>query len=182
LGFQPTSNLFSRALHVPHAQFVDLAGEVSIAAPLALAEVIHDVRWNRHAASHARGADEALNPASNTKLLTTLAALALLGPEYRWKTALFGAPPASGVIPGDLVLKGYGDPTLQPAELWRLVAMLAAQGVRRVAGNKGGGATSGLAKSPWGDTSRPALSVPPLNKLGSRLSIGLFPASTSHCF
>ncbi len=84
---------------------------------------------------YARGAEEALNPASNTKIVTTLAGLALLGPEYHWKTALFGASPEGGVINGDLVLKGYGDPTLQPADLWRLVAMLASQGVRRVAGS-----------------------------------------------
>ncbi len=83
---------------------------------------------------YARGADEALNPASNSKLVTTLASLALLGPEYHWKTALFGGSPEAGVIQGDLVLKGYGDPTLQPADLWRLAAMLASQGVRRVTG------------------------------------------------
>jgi serine-type D-Ala-D-Ala carboxypeptidase/endopeptidase (penicillin-binding protein 4) len=50
-------------------------------------------------------AGEPLNPASVMKLVTTYAALELLGPAYRWKTEAY--------LDGDhLVLKGYGDPKL----------------------------------------------------------------------
>lgn len=77
----------------------------------------------------------AFNPASGTKLVTTIAALALLGPEYRWKTVFYAAgPPEGGVVHGDLYVRGFGDPTLSSQDLWHLVAQLGAAGVRRVTG------------------------------------------------
>lgn len=76
------------------------------------------------------------NPASNVKLVTTAAALALLGPEYRWKTVVFAeGPPQGGEVKGRLYLKGHGDPTLVVEDLWRIVADLWAAGVRRVSGD-----------------------------------------------
>ncbi len=76
------------------------------------------------------------NPASNVKLFTTAAALALLGPEYRWKTALYTDGALSGgELKGRLYLKGFGDPTLQTEDLWRLVSDVAAGGVRRISGD-----------------------------------------------
>ncbi|MEX0980119.1 MAG: D-alanyl-D-alanine carboxypeptidase/D-alanyl-D-alanine-endopeptidase [Gemmatimonadota bacterium] len=61
----------------------------------------------------ARGADEALIPASNVKLLTTAAAIHHLGAEYRFPTFLLSdAPVEDGVLRGDLVLYGTGDPAL----------------------------------------------------------------------
>ncbi len=86
-----------------------------------------------------------LNAASNVKLVTSAAALALLGPEYRWKTALYGAMRApgqtggrsvgaGGELAGDLFLKGTGDPTLSTQDLAVLASDLAALGVRRVRG------------------------------------------------
>lgn len=77
-----------------------------------------------------------LNPASNVKLFTTAAALAFLGPEYRWKTVVYAdAPVQGGELKGKLYLKGHGDPTLVVEDLWRLVSDLWAQGLRRVAGD-----------------------------------------------
>ncbi len=77
-----------------------------------------------------------LNPASNVKLFTTAAALALLGPEYRWKTVAYAdAPIQSGEIKGKLYLKGHGDPTLVVEDLWRIVADLWSAGVRRINGD-----------------------------------------------
>jgi D-alanyl-D-alanine carboxypeptidase/D-alanyl-D-alanine-endopeptidase (penicillin-binding protein 4) len=70
------------------------------------------------------------------KLFTTAAALALLGPEYRWKTVIYAdAPVSSGEIKGRLYLKGHGDPTLVVEDLWRMVADLWSAGVRRVNGD-----------------------------------------------
>ena len=59
-------------------------------------------------------ADRLFSPASNTKLFTTAAALALIGPNYRFRTTIESAAPpdASGQLNGDLVLVGRGDPNL----------------------------------------------------------------------
>jgi len=52
-----------------------------------------------------------MNPASTMKLLTTYAGLELLGPAYTWKTeAWLDGKLENGVLQGDLILKGYGDP------------------------------------------------------------------------
>src|SRR5262249_17366057 len=61
---------------------------------------------------YAKNERTALNPASNAKLITTAAALALLGPEYRFKTALYADDVQSGSVTGNLYLKGFGDPSL----------------------------------------------------------------------
>ena len=56
---------------------------------------------------------EARNPASVMKLVTTYAALELLGPAFRWKTeAYLDGERRADVLEGNLVLRGYGDPKL----------------------------------------------------------------------
>ena len=75
------------------------------------------------------------NPASNAKLFTTSAALALLGPEYRWKTIVYADRGISGGAVTRLYLKGHGDPTLVVEDLWRLVSQLYEMGLRRVSGD-----------------------------------------------
>ena len=53
------------------------------------------------------------NPASTMKLLTTLVALDILGPAYRWKTDIYALGDIeAGRLDGDLLLKGHGDPFL----------------------------------------------------------------------
>lgn len=76
-------------------------------------------------------------PASNMKLFTTVATLDKLGPDYQWRTDVFlqGKVNADGVLAGDLVLKGNGDPTLMPADLQRLAAAVKEAGVKRIDGN-----------------------------------------------
>src|SRR5262249_2703342 len=56
--------------------------------------------------------DKLFTPASNTKLFTTAAALALIGPDYRFKTTVetVGTLSKYGRLIGDLVLVGRGDP------------------------------------------------------------------------
>src|SRR5690606_28946220 len=58
-------------------------------------------------------ADLPLNPASTIKLLTTFAALDSLGPAHVWQTELYTLGPIdNGVLQGDLLLRGSGDPFL----------------------------------------------------------------------
>lgn len=63
-------------------------------------------------------ADLPRNPASVMKLVTSYAALDLLGPSYRWKTQFYGlSQPQQGKLQGGLWIKGSGDPTLNTAHL-----------------------------------------------------------------
>ncbi|MGB0679051.1 MAG: D-alanyl-D-alanine carboxypeptidase/D-alanyl-D-alanine endopeptidase [Polyangiales bacterium] len=73
-----------------------------------------------------------LNPASNMKLLTTLAAIETLGPAHRFVTALLGQVDADGRM-AHVVLRGDGDPSLALRDLQHMAFALAEQGVRRVA-------------------------------------------------
>src|SRR5215470_13381614 len=64
-------------------------------------------------------ADKLFTPASNTKLFTTAAALALIGSEYKFRTTIetSGSLDKYGRLSGDLVLIGRGDPTLSGRQL-----------------------------------------------------------------
>ena len=81
-------------------------------------------------------AETAFCPASALKTMTTAAALDLLGPEFRFETALAAAaaPGTDGVLAGDLVLLGGGDPTLAGEDLDALATQLVKQGLKRVEG------------------------------------------------
>jgi D-alanyl-D-alanine carboxypeptidase/D-alanyl-D-alanine-endopeptidase (penicillin-binding protein 4) len=80
-------------------------------------------------------ADRAMNPASTMKLVTTLAALEVLGPTYVWRTEAYAAGALQGdVLHGDLVLKGYGDPKLTLESFWLLLRDLRARGLREIRG------------------------------------------------
>ena len=82
-----------------------------------------------------RGGAQRMAPGSNEKLLTTTAALARLGPAYRFRTrVLADAPPRDGVVSGTLYLRGEGDPSLRPSRLEDLAAATAAAGVTSVRG------------------------------------------------
>ena len=86
-------------------------------------------------------ADRPLVPASNQKLLTTAAALLLLGPDFRYSTYLLAdGQVRNGVLLGNLILYGTGDPTLGSRALPNrgldlLADSLAALGVREVRGD-----------------------------------------------
>lgn len=82
-----------------------------------------------------------LNAASNVKIVTEAAALALLGPEFRWKTSVLAPSPpeggkaiSAGELHGDLYVKTSGDPSLSAQDLNALAASLAATGLRKVRG------------------------------------------------
>jgi D-alanyl-D-alanine carboxypeptidase/D-alanyl-D-alanine-endopeptidase (penicillin-binding protein 4) len=77
-----------------------------------------------------------MNLASNAKLLTTFAALTTLGAGFRWRTAIYAdKPDDSGVVAGDLYVRGRGDPTLTDADLRALVDEVADRGIREVKGH-----------------------------------------------
>ncbi|MFL1476041.1 D-alanyl-D-alanine carboxypeptidase/D-alanyl-D-alanine endopeptidase [Pseudomonas grimontii] len=77
-----------------------------------------------------------LIPASNLKLLTTAAAMDVLGPQYRFSTQLLSNGTQQGErLAGNLYLRGLGDPTTQFADYQALAAQLASQGVRQVQGD-----------------------------------------------
>src|SRR5882672_9582726 len=76
-----------------------------------------DVRSGRALFSH--NANAPLNPASNMKLITAAATLVELGPDFHMLTGLYGQV-QDGAVTGGLYLKGFGDPTLQDADLMAL--------------------------------------------------------------
>ena len=78
--------------------------------------------------SVAARADAPMHPASVMKLVTTYAALELLGPAYRWKTEVF-------VEGDDLYLRGYGDPNLNYESFWLLLRNLRGRGLRELRGD-----------------------------------------------
>ena len=82
-----------------------------------------------------RKPDLRLMPASNTKLLTTASALLRLGPEATMRTSVLAtAQPIDGVIRGDIVLVGGGDPYLTESQIDELAAQIVALGVRSIHG------------------------------------------------
>ncbi len=79
---------------------------------------------------YALHADRTRNPASNMKVVTAAAALTRLGPDFTMLTGLYGRV-ENGTV-GDLVLRGYGDPSLRMSDLVALAEGLADRGVTRV--------------------------------------------------
>ena len=88
---------------------------------------------------YARDADKGMNLASNAKLLTTVAALGTLGAGFRWRTTVFlddkALDETTGIVKGDMYLRGRGDPTLTVNDLRALATEIAARGVRTIQGN-----------------------------------------------
>ncbi len=83
-----------------------------------------------------RASDTLMDPASNQKILATTAALLRLGNQFRYSTEVSGQPPDDqGLLAGDLILRGSGDPSLSAHDLEALAATLVGRGVRRIAGD-----------------------------------------------
>ena len=80
--------------------------------------------------------DQPRNPASTIKLLTTLVALDVLGPAYRWRTDVFvDGELKDGRLDGNLMLKGYGDPFLVTERVWQLLRDIRHEGIREISGD-----------------------------------------------
>ncbi len=91
---------------------------------------------NAHKPLISVNAKQAMNPASTMKLLTTYAALDMLGPAYTWNTeAYLDGELKDGVLQGDLILKGYGDPKFTIEQFWLWLSELRARGLREIRGD-----------------------------------------------
>ena len=125
-----------RALAVPH---VNLAASAAFALDLDTGEAVYS-----------RNASMPLIPASNEKLAVTYAALTALGPSFTIETDVLGSgQQVDTAWQGNLVLKGYGDPTLSSADLSVLARQVRAAGITRVTGGV-------VADESWFDTRRTA--------------------------
>lgn len=81
-------------------------------------------------------ADRSVNPASTMKLLTTYAALELLGPAYRWRTEIYREGDiTNGVLDGNLLIKGYGNPELMQQDMWLMLSELRQTGLKEIRGD-----------------------------------------------
>ncbi len=147
LSFAVVAGLMPVGAHAGGAPLASMA-EPPSELPSSIAEIlragpIHDSRTgvlvtdlDSGRVVYAKNADELLNPASNMKLLTTVSALATLGPDYRFDTEIYvGEAPKAGVVKGALYLRGKGDPSLTTERLFRIVRDLKHLGVKEVTGN-----------------------------------------------
>ncbi len=81
-------------------------------------------------------AASSVNPASVMKLVTTYAALELLGPAYTWATPVYvDGPIAGGVLQGNLIIQGRGDPKLVQERLWLLLRRVQGLGIKTITGD-----------------------------------------------
>jgi D-alanyl-D-alanine carboxypeptidase/D-alanyl-D-alanine-endopeptidase (penicillin-binding protein 4) len=125
-----------QALRVPH---VSVASTGAVVVDLTTGETVYS-----------QNASLSLLPASNEKLAVTYAALTALGPGFRIETDVLGEGNQFGTTwQGNLVLKGYGDPTLSSADLVDLARQVRAAGITRITG-------SVLGDESWFDTFRTA--------------------------
>ena len=100
----------------------------------AIAVVVHDLSSNRRVLdwNERRG----VNPASLTKLVTTMAALERLGPAFTWQTPVWlTGPIKDGALDGSVFIKGSGDPKLVIERVWLLLRRLQQLGVRDIRGD-----------------------------------------------
>jgi D-alanyl-D-alanine carboxypeptidase/D-alanyl-D-alanine-endopeptidase (penicillin-binding protein 4) len=81
-------------------------------------------------------ANTAMNPASVMKLVTTYAGLELLGPSFTWNTPVYvDGTIAGGVLQGNLVIQGKGDPKLVLERLWLLLRRVQGLGIKTITGD-----------------------------------------------
>lgn len=83
-------------------------------------------------------ADRLFNPASVTKIATSLTAISRLGPDFKFRTALYTdgvLDPATGILHGSLYVIGSGDPAMFPENAMMIADKLNRSGIREVDGN-----------------------------------------------
>jgi len=129
-----------------HDQAMTRALDRLLAAPVSAGGFwgVYVYSLDRHRVLYDHNGERWFTPASNAKLFTLAAALHQLGPDFRFHTAVTStaAPDAAGVVAGDVVLAGVGDPSLNgrgypysvppqppllPYDVWRVPRALAQQ-------------------------------------------------------
>ncbi len=124
------ANLASAALPVPVSKALRQAGIPEKDVGIFVQEVTSAKPLIAHRA------ETPMNPASTMKLLTTYAALELMGPAYVWPTQFYAIGERRGdVLDGELVIKGYGDPKLTLENLWLALRELRQRGLREIRGD-----------------------------------------------
>lgn len=84
----------------------------------------------------AHNKEQALNPASVMKVVTSYAALDILGPAYVWKTPVYiDGKIDSGVLDGNVYIKGAGNPKLVVENIWLLLRRLQGLGIQEIRGD-----------------------------------------------
>ena len=118
-GLPPAVLKALKAAQIPAASVAVVVQPVDAAAPLV-----------------AHNAGQPMNPASVMKLVTTYAALDLLGPAYTWSTPVYieGAV-RDGTLYGTLTIRGLGDPKLVLERMWLLLRRVQGLGVRHIHGD-----------------------------------------------
>ena len=78
----------------------------------------------------------AMNPASVMKLVTTYAGLELLGPSFTWNTPVYvDGTIVDGMLQGNLIIQGKGDPKLVLERLWLLLRRVQGMGIKSITGD-----------------------------------------------
>jgi serine-type D-Ala-D-Ala carboxypeptidase/endopeptidase (penicillin-binding protein 4) len=117
----PLARQLAKALRAPHV------------APSRTGALAIDIATGRPV--YSQNLSLPLIPASNEKLAVTYAALVAFGPAHQFDTEVVGEGEQEGVLwRGDLILKGFGDPTLSTLRLHALAAQVRAAGIARVTG------------------------------------------------
>lgn len=118
-GLPPSVLQALKAAQIPSASVAVVVQAVDTSQPL----VAHNTK-------------QAMNPASVMKLVTTYAALDLLGPAFQWKTsALVDTEAVNGRLEGNLYLKGSGDPRFAIEHVTALLRQLRTRGIKHIAGD-----------------------------------------------
>lgn len=124
LFFCLLSNIFQAAFAADFGQI----------PPKNVAYIIQETDSGKILAEH--NADKLMNPASVMKLITTYAALGLLGEDYRWSSQWTArAPIVNGALQGNLFWRGTGDPSLDQKDIITMLEQLQAKGIKRLDGN-----------------------------------------------
>ena len=130
-------SLLSACTSLPHGSGLPAPFARSLAqVGIPLTSVALDIRTVEGKVLASHNQQLSFNPASVMKLVTTAAALDLLGPDYRWITRVYAQGPIVGdVLNGDLIIQGSGDPRLAHEDLARLLRRLRSLGVREIQGD-----------------------------------------------
>ncbi|MFA4972241.1 MAG: D-alanyl-D-alanine carboxypeptidase/D-alanyl-D-alanine-endopeptidase [bacterium] len=129
-----TALIFALAAPFSASAQMDLSREMANPGfnPERTSIVVADVSTGKIIASHRP--DLALNPASCSKIVTSITALELLGPDYRFRTIFAADAPAQAGAIGTLYVRGEGDPSLINEEIAKIAINLRENGLRRITG------------------------------------------------